>query len=136
MWSRVGNVAVSFALIIIYAYLFGKPSFQRYVKKGIIIIKNKEKTSNIEPPGKFRCIKFSILKLTSYLQGRFTFSYYSLSNNKSVWRMEKWKLHSVQYQRRGPVYWVHWKQYLLQPLQLWRWYWSESFHEHKIYLRW
>ena len=53
MWARVGNIAVSIVLLIIYAHFFGKPSLHKYVKKGIIIIKNKERTLDIKPPGKF-----------------------------------------------------------------------------------
>ena len=58
MWAQAGNVAVSIVLIIIYAYFFGQPSFNKYVKDGIIIIKNKERTSDMPPPRKFRYIIF------------------------------------------------------------------------------
>ena len=52
MWAQTGNLIVSIALIIIYAYFFGQPSLQKFVNKGIIIIKKDERTSDIPPPGK------------------------------------------------------------------------------------
>ena len=54
MWAQAGNVVVSIALIIIYAYFFGQPSFQKFMDKGIIIIKKDQRTLDIPPPGKFR----------------------------------------------------------------------------------
>ena len=54
MWAQAGNVVVSIALIIIYVYFFGQPSLQKFVDKGIIIIKKDQRTSDIPPPGKFR----------------------------------------------------------------------------------
>ena len=54
MWSKAGNVAVSIALIIIYAYFFGQPSLQKYTNNGVIIIKKEEKTLDMPPPRKFR----------------------------------------------------------------------------------
>ena len=54
MWAQAGNVVVSIALIVIYAYVFGQPSLQKFVDKGIIIIKKDQRTSDIPPPGKFR----------------------------------------------------------------------------------
>ena len=53
MVAQAGNVVVSIALIIIYAYFFGQPSLQKFVDKGIIIIKKDQRRSNIPPPGKF-----------------------------------------------------------------------------------
>ena len=52
MWAQAGNVVVSIALIVIYAYVFGQPSLQKFVNKGIIIIKKDQGTSDIPPPGK------------------------------------------------------------------------------------
>ena len=52
--AQAGNVAVSIILIIIYAHFFGKPSFDKYVNEGIIIIKKDQRTLEIPPPGKFR----------------------------------------------------------------------------------
>ena len=52
MWAQAGNLIVSIALIIIYAYFFGQPSLQKFVNKGIIIIKKDERTLDIPPPGK------------------------------------------------------------------------------------
>ena len=42
MWAQAGNVVVSIALIIIYAYWFGQPSLQKYLDNGVIVIKWEE----------------------------------------------------------------------------------------------
>ena len=53
MWAQAGNVVVSIALLIIYAYWFGQPSLQKYLDNGVIVIKWEERTSDIPPPCKF-----------------------------------------------------------------------------------
>ena len=45
------NVAANFALFMIYAYLFGQQSIQKYVEKGVTIIEYKESPSVVIPPG-------------------------------------------------------------------------------------
>ena len=46
------NVAANFALFMIYAYLFGQQSIQKYFERGITIIKYTESPSVVIPPGR------------------------------------------------------------------------------------
>ena len=51
MWTKVGYLAVNIILLIIYAYFFGHKSIEKYLKNGVIIVKEEE-TSSLPPPGK------------------------------------------------------------------------------------
>ena len=51
MWTKVGYVAVNIILLIFYAYFFGHQSIEKYMKNGVIIVKE-EDNSGLPPPGK------------------------------------------------------------------------------------
>ena len=46
------RVLVSIVLLIIFTYFFGEHSISKYLDKGVIIIKQQDKTSNIPAPSK------------------------------------------------------------------------------------
>ena len=50
MWTKVSYVAVNIVLLIIYARYFGHKSIQKYLKNGVIIVKEEE-NSVLPPPG-------------------------------------------------------------------------------------
>ena len=50
MWTKVSYVAVNIVLLIIYAHYFGHKSIQKYLKNGVIIVKEEE-NSVLPPPG-------------------------------------------------------------------------------------
>ena len=51
MWAHA-NVCVSVILLIIYIFIFGQQSINKYTKKGVIIVSDEEKTDSILAPGK------------------------------------------------------------------------------------
>ena len=88
MWAQAGNVVVSIALLIIYAYWFGQPSLQKYLDNGVIVIKWEERTSNIPPPCKFTDISNYYIKvyIKMYL---LVIVLYRLSTHSAGWKEEK-----------------------------------------------
>ena len=46
------NIAANIALFIIYAYLFGEQSVEKYLDNGVSIITQEETPLFITPPGK------------------------------------------------------------------------------------
>ena len=50
MWAHA-NVCVSAILLIIYIFIFGQQSINKYTKKGVIIVSDEEKTDSILAPG-------------------------------------------------------------------------------------
>ena len=48
------RVLVSIVLLIIYGYIFAEHSISKYLDKGVIIIKQQDKTSNIPAPSKVK----------------------------------------------------------------------------------
>ena len=77
------NVAANFALFMIYAYLFGQQSIQKYFERGITIIKYTESPSVVMPPGIQNSIYYYIL-----IYGTMTIKYFWSLNSSSFDFME------------------------------------------------
>ena len=51
------NICINIVLIVIYICYFGVPSIKKYGKKGVIIVIEEDKESQIIPPGTLIIIK-------------------------------------------------------------------------------
>ena len=45
------HICINIVLIVIYIHYFGLPSIKKYVHKGVIIVMEEDKESQIIPPG-------------------------------------------------------------------------------------
>ena len=45
------NICMNIVLLVIYIYYFGLPSVRKYGNKGVIIVMEEDKESQINPPG-------------------------------------------------------------------------------------
>ena len=62
------NIAINIILFIIYAFLFGRQSIDKYIDNGVSIINQEEgPASDIIPPGRGICTSWSFHKLDKLL---------------------------------------------------------------------
>ena len=66
MWLRAGNITVSIVLVAIYLIVFGLKSIGRYLGEDIIILKDEDKTSVINPPRKLININMVLLYIIPF----------------------------------------------------------------------
>ena len=46
------RILVNIVLLILYIYIFGQYSIRKYLDKGVIVVKQQDKTSSIPAPSK------------------------------------------------------------------------------------
>ena len=55
------NILVNIVFFIIYALLFGQQSVEKYLEKGVTIVRYHEVPSVIPPPGTFKLILYAFV---------------------------------------------------------------------------